>query len=291
MIRITAAGWVYIILTLFLGIAAVNTGNNLIYLLVAALLSFLVVSGVFGRHNLARLKISYTVPEEVYAESETPLFIHLLNARRRYPAFLIWAGGREGKVFFPFVYAGRSTTGLCSWRSGPRGSHSLPAVYLSSPFPFGFFIRYKKVSSPEQEVIVFPHPQRSFFPGDEGKRRRDGGETYREEKGFEGEIFSVRDYQAGDPLRFIHWKASARTGSFKTKDFSAAAMEPLFLDIALLPGKDLEIKLSHLCFLIKESLDDMRPVILRLDGDMYGPGKTREDKLKMLRALATYRNE
>ena len=47
-------------LTLLLGFAAVNTGNNLLYLLVSALLGFMAVSGILGRLNLAVIT-SYSI--------------------------------------------------------------------------------------------------------------------------------------------------------------------------------------------------------------------------------------
>ncbi|NIQ94316.1 MAG: hypothetical protein GWN87_08975, partial [Desulfuromonadales bacterium] len=54
-------------LTLLLGFAAVNTGNNLLYLMVSALLGFMAVSGLIGRYNLARLRVEFAAPPEIYA--------------------------------------------------------------------------------------------------------------------------------------------------------------------------------------------------------------------------------
>ena len=47
-----------------LGFAAVNTGNNLLYLLVSALLGFMSVSGVLGKWNLGRVEVRYLPPDE-----------------------------------------------------------------------------------------------------------------------------------------------------------------------------------------------------------------------------------
>ncbi|PLX76004.1 MAG: hypothetical protein C0615_07340, partial [Desulfuromonas sp.] len=65
--KLTRAGTLYIVLTLLLGFAAVNTGNNLLYLLVSALLGFMAVSGLIGRYNLARLRVDFLPPPEIYA--------------------------------------------------------------------------------------------------------------------------------------------------------------------------------------------------------------------------------
>ncbi len=274
-----------------MGIAAVNTGNNLIYLLVAALLSFLAISGIFGRFNIKNLRISFLSPDEIYAGCETPLFVHLHNDRRHYPAFLLNLRTSRDELIFPFIFPRGMASALYRWTGNERGLHPLPALPVASPFPFGFFIRYQNLPMRGQQLIVFPHPRRGPFRDGDNINNRSRGDTVREESGYEGEIISVRDYQPGDPLRFIHWKASARTGGLKTKDFGLAAAEPLLLDFASLPGRDQEAKLSHLCFLIKDSLPNTRPVGLKLGGEIFGPGHTREHKLKMLRALAVYQGK
>ncbi len=87
MIKITKAGWIYIGLTIFLGVAAVNTGNNLVYLIVSAMLSFMGISGFFGRKNIDKLQIEPEFPEEIYAGVETPVRIVIKNQKRFLPSF------------------------------------------------------------------------------------------------------------------------------------------------------------------------------------------------------------
>ena len=67
MIKITKAGYFYISLTIILGFSAVNTANNLVYIIAAAMLSFMAVSGFFGRSNLRGISVAIDVPEEIYA--------------------------------------------------------------------------------------------------------------------------------------------------------------------------------------------------------------------------------
>jgi hypothetical protein len=77
------------VLTLLLGISAINTGNNLIYLILAVLLSVLAVSGFFGKKNLMAVRVDLKVPDEVYAGIPTPVSVVVKNPGRRFPAFLI----------------------------------------------------------------------------------------------------------------------------------------------------------------------------------------------------------
>jgi hypothetical protein len=90
-------------MTLLLGFAAVNTGNNLLYLLVSALLGFMAVSGVLGRWNLAGLGVRIEVPDEIYDGVPTLLTVRLANRKRLLPA---------------------SSTNACArwWRTTPQGS-------------------------------------------------------------------------------------------------------------------------------------------------------------------------
>ncbi len=271
-----------------MGIAAVNTGNNLIYLLVAALLSLLSVSGFFGRYNLQNLELSLQAPDEVYAGCETPLSIQIRNRRTRYPAFLLKAECGDATVLFSFLPPNATTSALIDWRWEERGRHQLPRFHLASPFPFSFFIRYRELPLSVARVIVMPHPRLGPFPRESAYARRRQGDSERQDPGFEGEFISVRDYQAGDPLRFIHWKASARTGNLKTKDLGMSESEPLLLNFDALPGGDVEKKLSHICHLIKKTMKNTQPVGLRIGGLLYHPEPSREHKRKLLKALAVY---
>ena len=50
-----------------LGVAAINTGNNLLYLLVSLVLGLIVVSGVLSEQTMRGLRLTGAVPEEIYA--------------------------------------------------------------------------------------------------------------------------------------------------------------------------------------------------------------------------------
>src|SRR3984893_3302961 len=61
--EVTRAGIVYALVTLVIGIAALNTGNNLLYIVVAAMLAAILVSGVVSAWVLRRLELDVRVPE------------------------------------------------------------------------------------------------------------------------------------------------------------------------------------------------------------------------------------
>src|SRR3990172_1988785 len=54
-VKVTSVGIRYLLLCLAVGLAAVNTGNNLLYLLFAMMLSLILVSGILSERTLRSL--------------------------------------------------------------------------------------------------------------------------------------------------------------------------------------------------------------------------------------------
>ena len=73
--------------TLALGIASVNTGNNLLYLITSAFLSFMLLAGVFGKRNVEALDIEVSFPEEIYANKEAFIKIKVINKKKDSTSF------------------------------------------------------------------------------------------------------------------------------------------------------------------------------------------------------------
>jgi uncharacterized protein (DUF58 family) len=87
--EITKAGVIYVLATIVIGIAALNTGNNLLYIVVAAMLAAIVVSGVASAMVLRRLELEVRLPEHVFAKRPVNVDLRLRNPRRFLPAFSI----------------------------------------------------------------------------------------------------------------------------------------------------------------------------------------------------------
>ena len=88
-LRPTRAGWVFFALTLGVGIAALNTGNNLMYMVLSLLLSFLVLSGVMSESALRGIQVRRVLPAELVAEQEAIVGVEVANQQRRVPAFAV----------------------------------------------------------------------------------------------------------------------------------------------------------------------------------------------------------
>src|SRR6059058_2076002 len=86
---VTAVGIIYVLAVLLIGIAALNTGNNLLYIIVAAMLAAILISGIASAAVLRDLEVELRLPEHVFAGTAFSGAILLRNRRRWVPAFSI----------------------------------------------------------------------------------------------------------------------------------------------------------------------------------------------------------
>jgi uncharacterized protein (DUF58 family) len=276
----------YIVITLLLGFAAVNTGNNLLYLLVSALLGFMSVSGVLGKWNLAKVDSRFLLPDEIYDGVPTLLGIELINRRRYLPIFLMEISVADHTVFFPLVDPLQGRQKSVEITLSGRGRQQLPEASVRSRFPVNFFVRSQGLLI-EQKATVFPAPLscsglRQVDPGG------GSGSQQNWQKGYEGDINRIADYQGGEPLKSIHWKLSARHDRLKVKELSAATRKPVVLDLMALPGPSLEQRLRQATYLITRWMRAGWPVGLKAGNLELPPAVGRQHKLLLLQVLAHY---
>ena len=86
-IRLTSEGTRFLLFTFGIGLAAINTGNNLFYLLLAMMLSLIVISGLLSEHCLRRLEFRRHVPDLIMANEPTTLTLSVANRNRHLPSF------------------------------------------------------------------------------------------------------------------------------------------------------------------------------------------------------------
>jgi uncharacterized protein (DUF58 family) len=275
---------VYIALTLLLGFAAVNTGNNLIYLLVSALLGFMVVSGILGRGNLRHLHLDLLFPDEIYAGIPTLITLRLTNGRRRSHAFLLRVLILDQAPLFVAISRRESATTTIEVTFQERGVRNLTGIRLSSIFPINFFRRSFPLTD-VPTVTVFPAPRPCQNRTAEGSAPR-LGERPLARLGLDGDLAGIADYSGSEPMKSIHWKLSARHDQLKIKKQDATTTSPLIVELDELPGAGLEERLSCASFLINNCSRAGRPVGLKLGGRVLEPSTGRPHKLRLLKELA-----
>src|SRR5213592_2126686 len=82
-------GWWCLGAALGLGFAAINTGNNLLYLLVSMLLGLIIVSGVLSEQSIRRVRVEPVLPDELFAGRLALFGARVVNRKRWWPSYSI----------------------------------------------------------------------------------------------------------------------------------------------------------------------------------------------------------
>lgn len=284
-ITFTKAGWFYIIVTIVLGFAAVNTGNNLIFIIVSFLLAMMAVSGFYGKRNINNIRINFRLPAEIYAGSPCLMKLKADNTKHFLDSYFLKIVLEKSETFFDKIRRQGRKEGKISLTFEKRGINHIDGILLYSRFPFNFFIRCKKVPVNE-EVLVFPKPVktrqilRNYLLNEvEGSEVKDNFASE--------ELSSLKNYEYGDSFRLIHWKHFAKSDELKTKNFSGGLNSPVIIDISNLESITENI-ISAVTYDIIDMTGNNIPVGLKTGSDYFPPGTTTHHKLNLLRYLALY---
>ena len=208
-IRITRVGLWFVLFTVLVGIAATNTGNNSLYLVLSMMLALLVVSGVVSRWNLRRLEVALAPPGELFAKRPTRIDFTLRNGGRL-PRWLLLVGLSASGPWrlVPYLAPGQAARGTLEVLFPRRGRHRLAAAHAASLFPLGFFRKGMRYGLGD-EALVYPE---LFAAGEiEIVATGLGGDRTSARPGWGHELHALRGFRAGDDPRGIHWKKSAQT--------------------------------------------------------------------------------
>jgi uncharacterized protein (DUF58 family) len=237
-IRPTKVGVWFVVLTLLIGVAATNTGNNALYMVVALMMAALVVSGVLSRGNVRKIEVEVRPPEELFARSPAAFQVEIRNLSSLLPRWLLLVS-----------FSDHAPTLLCPWlpRAGRRsavvelefprrGVHRVAAAHLATLFPLGLFRKGMRQRL-DREVMVFP----ALAPGQHTVRRSASviGESQDSRAGWGHDLHSLRILRPGDDPRRIHWKQTARTGIliFMEREAERSRRISVVLDNAIDPAE------------------------------------------------------
>ena len=263
--EVTKAGALYAIVVLLIGIAALNTGNNLLYIIVAAMLAAIVVSGIASALCLRGLELELKIPEHIFAGTEVPGTLCVRNPRRWVPSLSISAtpaenNGKERKrwswvattfpvpplrpperqwlqlpdrklrrisvdppsgvfheaAYFPLIPPKIQLQAEVGLNFRRRGRYQ-ERFSLSTRFPFAFLVKTRRVAL-SREVLVYPELANSeevveLLPVLSGKC-----EAYL--RGLGSDLYRIREYLPEDSARHVDWKATAKSGALKVREYA-----------------------------------------------------------------------
>lgn len=251
--RPTREGLTFIALSLFVGFAAINTGNNLLYLTFGIMMSFVVASGVLSMINLSRIDVRLRSPGDVFALTPAALGFSLTNGKSIIPSYSLNIEIDGKKAFIPYLPPGVESRASLRHVFPGRGWNRVPEAKLTTRFPFGFFTKWIRIDLGEDEVLVFP----KIGPANEdtGAFNERPGDAESDKAGFGHDLRSIKEFLPGDNPRLIHWKTTARTGRLMVREMEDEEIRGAV--IRFLPERDktrLEHQISRLASLHVELL-------------------------------------
>ena len=287
-IRPTTAGAFAIALVLAAGIVAVNSGNNLLYLVVASLLAAIALSGLLGHHNLRSVGLRLIAPDEAWAGQPVSVRAELVNGRRRISAFLLALGEKPGTPAGTVleIPPGERAEVSLTLTFPARGVQPWPVHAVTSEFPFGLIRRGGLVRSPGR-CLVYPAPLAVPWEIAEAAER-EGDLMPRRAPGVGGDYRGLRDYAPGDSLSRVQWSSWLRLRRLQSKEFESEGAPPAVYRFDTMPGPGTEERLGQLAWLVRAGLRRGRSVGLVLPGQAIPPGTGANQRRRLLSALARF---
>jgi len=229
---------VFIGITLLIGAGALNSQNNLLFLVFGLAVAVIIVSGVLSGAIMVGLRAERDLPSVAAAGEPVAVRYRVSNDSRRLPAFALTvdeAGAKRtdraaprwqrllGRPVACVLHVGprQTVTATAVLTARARGEAVLEGVRVSSAFPFGLFRKSITCAHP-QSILV--HPRVLPLRRDALRELMSGshiGWRSHNRKGPGEDFFGLRDYRPGDAVRSIAWKRTARTGEPVVRDHAA----------------------------------------------------------------------
>jgi len=255
--QVTRTGLAYSGAIVIVTLAAVLSANNLLFLILAAMLSILAISGFVSKLTLAGLEIDLLLPPHISARRTVRAAVRLKNLKRWMPSFSIRVtgappsrvvspnhdspgnaspSGYDGALFFPVIPGDVTVEEPIELRFPTRGRYSERTFQLTTGFPFGFAER-REIVTLRDDVIVYPclDPR----PGFQSLADSIAGEIEAWRRGPGHDFYRIRPYEALESARHVDWKATAHTRSLQVREFARDEdqMIVIFLDLDATPDR------------------------------------------------------
>ncbi len=302
--RLTLEGGLFIGLSFLIGMASVNSGHNLLYLVFSVMLAMLLLSGNLARINLSGLRLQRRYPLEFHCDQDVSVSIEVHNTKRVFSSYLLRVQdyliaenpmpARQNIYpclsFATMVRSGQTVRCPPTLHIPQRG---LPVGLVSIVFSVSFRLLSARAADRQWRsgVGLSASGSAACAVGISGFAAGDGDA---DRKGHGVNLFGIRNYQAGDPARHIHWKHSAKGLGLKLKEFEEERMRSfrLVLDLRCADpadsamAADFEKAVSVAATLARHLIGGQHSVALWTTFGRVAPGFGRVQLQRIMRALA-----
>jgi uncharacterized protein (DUF58 family) len=279
------------------GFAALNTGNNLLYLVLSLMLAFLVLSGVMSESALRGIRVRRRLPRDLFAGASAGVGLEITNEQLKVPAFAVLVEDRVAENGGPARAAGRAfalrvdpgATELRSYQLTPtrRGVLKFVDFRVYTRFPFGLFSKSLSIEA-SAESLAYPEVEPVVIPANFGAARG-GGEKVAGPSGSGADAVGLREFADGDSVRRIHWRSSLRHRQLFVTEIESeheAEVEVRLKTRSIPAGEPFEKRVSWAASEIVALIDADNRVSLRTDGLCFAADSGQRHRARLLSYLA-----
>lgn len=293
-VRLTSEGTRFLLFAMGIGIAAINTGNNLFYLLLAMMLSLIIISGLLSEMCLRRLSFQRHIPDLIMANEPTTVTMSVTNRYARLPSFSVRIydviGGQDVDrgLFISHLPGQRSVLLSYPLLATARGRLRLECIRAETLFPFGLFLK-RALYPVEAEILVGPpvKPLSLRFVED---IVAEGQGISLPRRGRGAELYNLRLYQPGDDSRRIHWMTTARTSQLIVRETEAEDQRRITILLSTTAPDEhdglFERSVTLAASLLWQLSRKSYPLRLIIENDDSGLGSGPDHLFSMMRLLA-----
>lgn len=231
----TRAGTLLTIAIIALGFATLNTGNNLLYLVLGGLLGLIMLSGWLSERVLRNIMVKRRLPHAAVAGDPVRIVYEVTNLKRRFPSLALEFKEERfpDAAFLSAAWPGKVGLARGEFTVKRRGVLRLGKLIVRTSFPFGLFVKERDLNLPGT-LVVWPRSDRTVRqPLRAGERVRRIGTTAAGVAVGRGEYRSLRGYLPGDDPRDVHWRSTARAGAPVVREYERDSTDTLWICLDL----------------------------------------------------------
>lgn len=233
-LKVTREGRYFLGITFGVGLAAINTGNNLLYLLLGVLLALILVSGIMSEIALRGLTVRRRLPTRAQVGRPHLVEIEVHNKKVRLPSYAIEvediraAQPADKRCFF--LKVSPQSTQVAAYRRTPqrRGREAHVAFRVATRFPFGLFEKSRQIEVPG-ELIIYPAVHGVRLPPPRARNIGVGARVA--VRGGSDDLLGLRPYRPGDDTRQVHWRKSAALGELVLREHAAEGAPDIEIEL------------------------------------------------------------
>ncbi len=281
----TRLGFAYLMVLMLIFLLGTNYQNNVIILLAYVLASLFITAMLQSYYNFKSLTISATKHVTGYAKHYLDIPFTLNSKKPKYGLVLEFQ--HQPKTLLPCLEHEHLV--LVKYFAKQRGAYSLPRLKISSEYTLGLFKTWTWCDFGTESIIypeIKPIPARLLNHKTFGHHsEQDDGSAY--EEGID-DFYELNTYKEGEPLTHVAWKQLARGQGKYTKTYRQPMSSDVWLSLSNMPGSDLELKLSYLCYLVTQYMPLDIKFGLNLNGEEITPNTGQQHYQQCLTALALF---